>query len=98
MYFIGGGLGGRGTLPADNTPAQPKTPLTPPPPKTPPFLKFGSGGVFKHDIRFPRIPPPPPLVAPLVAVVELKVKGCWGEAKGLRADDHLFPGGSAWPE
>ena len=59
MFFIGGGgLGGRGAVSADNTPAQRKTPLKPPP-KTPPFFKFGSGGVFKHDIRFLRIPPPP---------------------------------------
>ena len=57
----GGGFGGPGGggVSADITPAQRKSPLNPPP-KTPPFFKFGSGGVFKHDIRFPRIPPPPP--------------------------------------
>ena len=39
MFFIGGGggLGGRGGVSADNTPAQRKTPLKPPP-KPPPFL------------------------------------------------------------
>ena len=60
MCFIwgGGGVGGRGALPADNTPAQRKTPLTPPPPQTPPFLNLALGG-FKQDIRFPRTPPPP---------------------------------------
>ena len=50
-------MGGRGGVSADNTPAQRKTPLKPPP-KTPPFFKFGSGGGFKHDIQFPRIPAP----------------------------------------
>ena len=43
MYFMGGGLGGRGALPPDNTP--------------PPFLNLALGG-FKHDIQFPRNPPP----------------------------------------
>ena len=57
MYFIGGGLGGRGALPADNTPAQRKTPLSPP--QNPPFLNLALVGVFKQDIRFPRTPPHP---------------------------------------
>ena len=61
MYFIrggGGGLGGRGALPADNTPVQRKTPLKPPSNPPPPF-NLAPGG-FKHDIRFPRNPPPLP--------------------------------------
>ena len=53
-----GGLGGRGALPADNTPAQRKTPLNPPPPKPLPFLIW-LWGVFKQDIQFLRTPPPP---------------------------------------
>ena len=55
MYFIGGGgVWGVGVpLLADDTPAQRK-----PPPQNPPFCKFGSRGVFKQDIRFPRTPPP----------------------------------------
>ena len=55
----GGGLGGRGALPEDNTPAQRKTPLKPPPPPTPPPFLIWLWGVFKHDIQFPRTPPPP---------------------------------------
>ena len=44
MHFIGegGGLGGRGALPADNTPAQRKTPLNTP--LTPPLLNLALGG------------------------------------------------------
>ena len=57
MYFIWGG-GGRGALPADNTPAQQNPPLNPP--QLPPCFKFGSGGGgFKQDIQFPRTPPLP---------------------------------------
>ena len=58
MYFIGGGggFGGRGALPADNTPAQQKPPLNPP--KPPPLYSIWLWGGFKHDIRFPRAPPP----------------------------------------
>ena len=59
MFFIGGGggLGGRGALFRGQYPRAAKNPLKTPP-KSPPFFKFGSGGVFKHDIRFPRIPAP----------------------------------------
>ena len=59
MFFIGGGgVGGPGGRFRGQYPRAAKNPLKPPP-KTPPFFKFGSGGGFKHDIRFPRIPPPP---------------------------------------
>ena len=57
MFFMGGGsFGGRGALSAENTLAQRKTPLTPP--QTPPVLNLALGGFFRHDIRFPKIPPP----------------------------------------
>ena len=58
MYFIwgGGGLAGRGALPADNTPGQRKTPLNPPP--NPPLFKFGSGGVLSMISNFRESPPP----------------------------------------
>ena len=55
MYFIGGGLGGRGTLPADNTPAQRKTPLKPPP-----FLNLALQGVLSMISDFRESPPPLP--------------------------------------
>ena len=57
MYFIGGGLGGRGALPVDNTPAQRKTPLNPPPPKPPPFLNLAMG-VLSMISDFRESPPP----------------------------------------
>ena len=57
MYFIGGGLGGRGTLPVDNTPAQRKTPLNPPP-KTPPFLNLALGGGLSMMSDLRESPPP----------------------------------------
>ena len=64
MFFIGGGgLGGRGALPANNTPAQRKTPLNPPPPK-PPLFKFGSGGVFSMISDFRESRPPGCACAP----------------------------------
>ena len=55
MFFIGGGggVGGLGGRFRGQYPRAAKNPL-----KTPPFFKFGSGGGFKHDIRFPRIPAP----------------------------------------
>ena len=56
MYFMGGG-GGRGALPADNTPAKRKTPLNPPQP--PPFFNLALG-VFLSMISDFREPPPPP--------------------------------------
>ena len=54
VYFIGGGVGGPGALPADNTPARRKTPLQPPP-QTPPLLNLALGGVLSRisDFREP---------------------------------------------
>ena len=59
MFFIGGGggLGGRGAVSADNTPAQRKTPLNPPP-QTPPFLNLALGGVLSMISDFRESPPP----------------------------------------
>ena len=71
MYFIGGGLGGRGALSADNTPAQRKTPLNPPPPN-PPFFKVGSGGVLSMIPDFRETPPP---VTPSICL--LRMSGSW---------------------
>ena len=64
IFFIGGGFGGPGGRFRGQYPRAAKNPLKPPPPKTPPFFKFGSGGGFKHDIRFLRIPPPPACARP----------------------------------
>ena len=60
MYFIGGGGGrcGPGCPFRRQYPRAAKNPLKPPPPKPPLFLNLALGG-FKHDIRFPRNPPPP---------------------------------------
>ena len=59
MFFIGGGgFGGPGCRFRGQYPRAAKKPLKTPP-KPPPFFNFGSGGGFKHDIRFPRTPPPP---------------------------------------
>ena len=56
VFHLGGGvLGGRGALPANNTPAQQKTPLTPPP-----LLNLALGGVLSRISDFRE--PPPPLV------------------------------------
>ena len=52
MFFMGGG-GALGGPFCGQYPRAAKNPL-----KTPPLFKFGSGGRFKHDIRFPRILPP----------------------------------------
>ena len=60
MFFIGGGgggLGGRGAVSADNTPAQRKTPLKPPP-KPPPFLNLALGGFLSMISDFRESPPP----------------------------------------
>ena len=58
MYFMGGVWGAGVPFPRTILPRNEKPPATPPPPK-PPFFKFGSGGFFKQEARYPISENPP---------------------------------------
>ena len=75
---FGGGLRGRGALPADNTPVQRKNPLNPPPPKPPPFFFNLALGGFLSRISHFRPFGDVCASAPLGTLVPLPHWKCWG--------------------